>query len=132
MWRNTIPMESGELTEFENHFRFRIHPALREYLLQVNGGYPSPGTFRTEVRERRLIRLLDFRDKTSKDGAFAINNRLRSQIGSHRIVIGEEATGNFVCLERDGTKQYIVVWSHITGAFERSLLDIPAFLRIIG
>lgn len=132
MWRNTIPCESAALTAFEKKFKFTIQSPFREYLLEHNFGISSPGTIPTAVRERRLAQLLDFRDQHNPKGAWAINSRLRDRIGPKRIVIGTDTSGNFVCLERDYQDQYIVVWSHISNNFERSLLDIPALIRAWG
>ena len=132
MWRNVFPIESATLSAFEKKFHFNIQSPLREYLLEHNNGIPSPGTIPTVVRERHLVQLLDFRDPNNPKGAWATNARLRSEIGPQRIIIGTDISGNFVCLERDYQEQYIVVWSHISNNFERSLLDIPALIRAWG
>lgn len=131
-WRNITVIHSFVLTEFERKFNFTIHKDFRAFLLEHNGGIPSPGIFPTTVRERKIARLLDFSDKFSSNGAWEINKRLREQIGPKRIVVGIDSTGNFICLERYYKRQQIVVWSHISGDFEECLLDIPAFLRTIS
>ena len=132
MWRNIIPCTSADLTAFEKKFKFTIQDPFRIYLLEHNSGIPSPGTIPTASRERRIAQLLDFRNSSNPKGAWETNLRLRDQIGSKRIVVGLDSSGNFICLERDYQEQYLVVWSHISGNFERSLLDIPALLRTWG
>lgn len=132
MWRGTRPVESAVLREFEMHFKFRIHPAFREYLSIHNAGFPSPGTFPTIVRERKMESFLDFTDRYTSGGAWKVNERLREKIGPKRIIVGTDSSANFICIERDYQEQYIVVWSHVTGKFERCLLDIPGFIRLIG
>lgn len=132
MWRNKKPLEDATLAEFEKKFKFRIDKDLRGFLLLHNAGSPTPGTFPTSARERKLETFLDFSDKNSSHGAWAINKRLRDKIGEKRIIIGKDNTGNFICLERRYVNQNVVVWSHINNEFEASLIDIPAFLRRIG
>lgn len=132
MWRYIIPVSQGAITEFEQKFLFRIRSPFREFLIDHNNGIPSNGSFPTEKRERKLAQFLDFSDRNPSNGATAINQRLREQIGEKRIVVGRDRSGNLVCLERNYKEQYIVVWSHISGEFERSLLDIPALLQAIN
>ncbi len=133
MWRGIKPISTVELREFENAFRFRITPVFREYLLEHNGGIPTPGIFPTEAnRNRKMQRLLDFTDRYTVQEAWSVNTRLQEAIGEKRIVIGTDTVGNFICLEREYKRQYIVLWNHLTDQFERSLLDIPAFLDTIG
>ena len=132
MWRGIIPLSNASLKEFENTFHFNIDTSLREYLLEHNGGIPTFGTFPTAGKERKIARILDFSDRDLADGAWAVNRRLRNRIGEKRIIIGTDSLGNFVCLERDYRRQYIVLWNHLTDGFEESLWDIPAFLRGIG
>lgn len=132
MWHNTITLEEKNLTEFEKKFQFRMNPEFREFLLTHNAGYPLPGTFTTTKKVRKMKQFLDFNDVESDEGAFEVNLRLRNKIGPKRIIVGIDQTGNFICLERNYARQYIVVWSHITGAFERCILDLPMFMRQIG
>jgi hypothetical protein len=132
MWSNTISLKKTDLRDFEQHFHCKINPAIRLFLADHNAGYPVNAHFPTEAAERRMERLLNFSDRDKSYGAWRINERLRPQIGTHRIVIGVDCDENYVILERDGKQDYIVVWSHITGEFERCLLDIPAFLRAIS
>lgn len=132
MWRGVRPIESAVIREFESHFHFRIQPHIRQYICDNNAGIPSPGCFPTIVRERKMERLLDFDNRTAANSAWAVNSRLRNKIGSKRIIIGTDISGNFICIERNYKEQYIVVWSHVSGQFERCLLDIPGFLRTIG
>lgn len=131
MWRNTVSISSAQLRDFETRFKFKIDPIMREYLIDNNSGHIADGSFQTTSRMRRLERFLNFADRNSPDGAWSINERLRPVIGKNRIIIGIDVTGNYVCLEKSGSKQQIVVWSHITGDFEQSLLDIPALLRTL-
>lgn len=132
MWRNTTPVTNRVIKEFEDAFKFRINPDLRGFLMEHNGGSPGNGTFPTTVRERCLDHLLDFSDKSTNRGAWKINKRMREDIGPKRIVIGKDIQGNFVCLERNYQEQFIVVLSHISETYERSLLEIPAFLRTVN
>lgn len=132
MWRDIIPVSHTTITDFEQQFQFRIRSPFREFLIDHNNGIPSDGIIVTEKRERKLAQFLDFSDAVSNNSAWAINRRLRDQIGPRRIVVGRDRSGNFVCLERDYQEQYIVVWSHITGEFERSLQEIPALLNAIN
>lgn len=132
MWRNVIEISRTQLRSFETHFRFTFHSDLGAYLLTHNNGSVAPGIFPTAVRERKLDRLLDLSDSENEKGAWAVNKRLRKLIGPQRIIIGIDAQGNYVCVERDYRQQKIVVWNHVTDAFEDCLWDIPAFLRYIG
>ena len=132
MWRHTLPLDNLTLSEFERTFSFRIEPVFRSFLLEHNCGCVTPGVFSTVKCERKLWQLLNFADRTGTDGAWAINKRLQEQLGPMRIVVGLDIKGNFVCLEREHKRQKIVVWSHLSGEFEESILDIPAFLRVIG
>lgn len=131
MWRGIRPLSNLLLRDFEKTFNFNISPVFRQYLLDHNGGTPTPGIFPTIVKERKVAKVLDFSDRYSANGAWSINRRLRDQIGEKRIIIGKDSLGNFLCLERNYRKQYIVLWNHLTGDFEESLLDIPAFVRCI-
>lgn len=131
MWRFVIPIKSQTLSDFENHFDFRFNETLRGFILDHNGGSPEAGVFHTTVRVRRIGRLLDFSDKSTPDGAWSFNERLRDKLTDKRIIIGIDAKNNFVCVERHYKHQKIVVWSHVSGEFEDCLLDIPAFLRAI-
>lgn len=131
MWRGIKPLHKLLLKDFETAFQFNITPVFREFLLEHNGGMPTSGIFPTVVKERKIAKLLDFSDRYSTAGAWAINRRLRSQIGDKRIIIGKDSLGNFICLERYYKRQSIVLWNHLTGEFEESAVDIPAFLRII-
>lgn len=131
MWRNTTPIDHITVKDFEDAFKFRINSDFRGFLMEHNGGSPGNGVFPTVTRERCLDHLLDFSDKTSNRGAWMINKRMREEIGPKRIVIGKDIQGNFVCLERNYQEQYVVVLSHISGDYERSVLEIPALLRAI-
>ncbi len=132
MWITTKPISPPEIKEFEQEFHFRLHTDFFNFLQDHNAGTPLDGSFPTTAKERKLKRLLDFQNRTSFDEAWMVNERLRKQIGEKRIIIGTDAIGNFVCLERNHRAQAIVVWNHLTGDFERCLLDIPGFLRAIS
>lgn len=132
MWMGIKPLSRQSLTDFEKTFKFNINPVFREYLLDHNGGIPTPGTFVTAVKERKIDRLLDFSDRYSPAGAWAVNHRLRDEIGEKRIIIGTDSMGNFICLERDYKKQRFVLWNHLTGNYEENIMDISAVLRVIG
>ena len=132
MWRDIIPVSNTEIASFEQQFQFRIRSPFREFLIDHNNGIPSGGTIITQRRERKLAQFLDFSDSIPANSASAINKRLREQIGPKRIVVGRDRSGNLVCLERDYQEQYIVVWSHITGEFERSLQEMPTLLNAIN
>lgn len=132
MWRNITPINPATLAAFEKRFNFRIAEPFKSFLIEHNAGIPSNGTFPTVYRERQLVQFLDFADQKTRNGAWATNTRLRDQIGDQRIIVGLDVKGNYVCLERHWKNQKIVVWSHVTGQFEPSLLDIPAFLRAIN
>lgn len=132
-WYDIKPVEEKELHNFEDAFCFRISEPMRGYLLRHNGGRPVSGTFPTTERARKLEQFLNF----SKEGdprfdAWAVNKRLRSELGGTRIAIGIDTLGNFVCIERHYRHQKVVVWNHLTGKFEPSLLDIPVLLRALG
>lgn len=131
MWRGIKPLSNQLLKDFESAFDFNIHPVFRQYILDHNSGAPTPGIFPTIKKERKVAKFLDFADRYSAAGAWATNRRLRDQIGDKRIIIGKDSLGNFLCLERHYRKQYIVLWNHLTGEFEESLLDIPAFVRCV-
>ena len=131
MWRWIRPLHKLLLRDFETAFQFNITPVFREFLLEHNAGVPTSGIFPTTVKERKIAKLLDFSDRYSVKGAWAINKRLREQIGEKRIIIGKDSLGNFICLERHYKHQTVVVWNHLTGEFEESLLDIAALLRCI-
>lgn len=132
MWRDIIPVSHTNIADFEQHFQFRIRSPFREFLIDHNNGIPSDGAFNTEKRERKIAQFLDFSGAVASNDAWTLNKRLRDQIGSKRIVVGRDKSGNLICLERDYQEQYIVVWSHITGEFERSLQDMPALLQAIN
>lgn len=132
MWRDVIPTSSTDIAAFEEQFKFRIRSPLREFLIDHNNGIPSDGAFVTVRRERKIAQLLDFSDRNPQNSAWTVNRRLREQIGPKRIVVGREHSGNLICLERNYQEQYIVVWSHITGEFERSLQEIPVLLQAIN
>lgn len=132
MWMGIRPLSKQQLTDFEKKFNFNVTPVFRTFLLEHNAGIPNSAIFPTTVKERRLVRLLDFADRQAPTGAWAINQRLRNEIGEKRIIIGMDSLDNFVCLERYYRRQSIVLWNHLTGGFEESLLDISAFLRVIG
>lgn len=127
-----MPVEEKTVSDFENTYHFRIDPVLRQFIIDHNNGIPSPGTFLTTVRERKLERLLDFDDTATEQGAWAINKRLREKIGEKRIIIGIDANSNFVCVERNYKQQYIVVWNHITGKYERCVAAIPVLIRVLA
>ena len=131
-WRNIIPLEDSTLRKFEEVFDFNINRYFREFLLEHNGGIPSPGIFPTVARERKIARILDFSQKSSSRGAWAVNARLRDQLGPKRIVVGVDSAENFICIERKYKRQRIVVWSHVTGDFEECILDIPSFLQVLS
>lgn len=132
MWRSIYPLDTSTIEEFEKKFHFSIDRDMRGFLLEHNGGVPSPGDFPTTVGFRQIARFLDFEDRITKNGAWAINQRLQKHLGKKRIIIGIDRSGGFLCLERDRCQQWISVWSHITGDFDRCLLDIPAFIRRIS
>lgn len=131
MWRGIRPLSNQLLRDFESTFHFNINPVFRQYILDHNGGVPVPGIFPTVRKERKMARLLDFSDRSSATGAWAINQRLRDQIGDKRIVIGTDELGNFLCLERHYRSQRIVLWNHLTEEFEECLLEIPSFVRCV-
>ena len=132
MWRNTYPLTSVQLKNFETAFAFNITLVFRDFLMEHNGGVPTPGTFPTSGSNRRIQRFLNFYENISPSGAWAINRRLREKIGPKRIIFGVDSLGNFLCLERSYKRQFVVLWNHLTGEFEPCLWDIPAFLRGIG
>lgn len=132
MWRNIIRLEEPMLTKFENKFKFNFQEDLRGFILDHNGGTRTPAPFPTAERERKLTRLLDFSNPESSTGAWTLNQRLSSQLGDKRIIIGADQKGNFICVQRHLKQQSIVLWSHVSGDFEDCLLDIPAFLRAIS
>jgi hypothetical protein len=132
MWRSIKPLSSQQLRDFEEEFHFNINPVFRSFLLEHNNGSPIPGVFPTKSMERRFTMFLEFSDRNSKGGAWSINKRLRSLIGPKRIVIGCDPMMNWICLERDHKRQYIVYWNHLNGEFEECLWEIPTFIRSIG
>lgn len=131
MWRNITPITDAQMSAFEKNFDFRIAQPLREFLIDHNGGAPTPGTFPTTVRERKLEYFLDFSDLSYK-GAWGINQRVRKHIGPKMLVIGIDFLGNYVCIQREYKQQEIVLWNHVTNNYEKCLHSIPAFIRTIG
>ena len=132
MWYGASVLSFAQLNLFEKHFQFTFDPALHTFLLEHNGGSVSPGVFPTAVRERRLVKLLDFSSQEDKKGAWQINAKHRNLITEKRIIIGTDDKGNYVCVEQDYRHQMIVVWNHLTDSFEPCLWEIPAFLKYIG
>lgn len=132
MWMNENPIAFTQLNQFEKRFRFTFHPALQKFIQAHNGGNVTPGTFPTNVRERKLLRLLDFSDPESRKGAWQINAKHRSLIGPQRIIIGIDSLGNYVCVQREYKHQTIVVWNHVTDSFEDCLWELPAFIQYVG
>lgn len=131
-WHNVSPLSDDQLSAFERKFRFTIQADLRSYLLEHNNGKKLPDPFPTAGRAYQFAYFLDFSGPESPGGAWEINTRLRKRIGTKRIILGKDAGENWICLERNHKEQYIVVWSHITGNFERCLWDIPTFLQGLG
>lgn len=132
MWRNVSEISNTQMNLFESQFSFRINPPLRDFLLCHNGGSPSPGIFPTTVRNREIAYLLDIADAKSEKGAWAVNRHVRRLITPKRLVIGVDTLGNYVCIEREHKQQQIVLWNHVTNAFEACLWDIPLFLQSLG
>lgn len=133
MWRDVRPLNNEELSCFENEFSFRIHPSFRDFILTHNAGSPSGAAFHTTKRQRKVCWLLDFSDTKGPKGAWAINQRLRSRIGTNRIVIGRDHDLNYILLEKESpTSQKIVVWAHTTMDFEDCAVDLSAFIRLIS
>ena len=131
MWREIRPLASEQLSDFEREFDFKINPDFREFLLDHNNGAPAGVYIPTRTKKRRIHKFLDFADHSSSEGAWAVNLRLREEVGEKRIIFGVDALGNFLCLERNYRKQKVVLWNHLTDEFEPCLLEIPAFLREI-
>lgn len=132
MWRSIKPLSSQNLRDFEDEFRFNINPVFRNFLLEHNNGTPIPGAFPTITMERKITRFFDFADRYSKGEAWWVNKRLKNVIGPKRIIIGFDPMLNWICLERDHKRQYIVFWNHLNGEFEECLWDVPTFIRSIG
>lgn len=132
MWRNTNPISSAQMRSFEQFFSFRINEPLREFLLTHNAGSPIPGEFNTNIRSRRLERLLDISDETSPIGAWAINRRLRKLIGPKRVILGIDDKGNYLCVSRERKQQHFEIWNHVSDQFEESAWEIPQFLSYVG
>lgn len=138
MWKDIKPISAQAIEEFENHFHFSISKDLQLFLREHNAGFNIGATFPVvladgiTVKYIQLDRFFDFSEKAGPQGAWAVNKRVRNQIGKKRIVIGRDRKNNLICLERDYSHQYIVVWSHITMAFERCILEIPAFLSAVS
>ena len=132
MWLDSIPVAAEGLRSFEEAFRFKIDSDFKQYLAERNGGMPMDGRFPTAVKERKLAQLLDFTDMRSNNGAWAVNKRMRKRIGVKRIVIGIDPANNYICLERNYREQFVVVYNLWSCDFERSLLDLSAFMRAIG
>lgn len=127
-WHSISPLSDDQLSDFEQKFRFKIQTDLRLYLLEHNNGRKLPDPFPTTGRKYQFAYFLDFSGPETIGGAWEVNKRLRKRIGAKRIILAKDSSENWICLERDHKEQYIVVWSHITGNFERCQLDIPAFL----
>lgn len=132
MWRNITELQEDMLQEFEKHFSFLLHGTLHAFLLTHNYGCPSPGRFPTDIKDRKISSLLDFSSKTGDRSAWAVNERLRKQIGPQRIIIGIDSLGNYICVERKYQEQRIVLWNHITNCFEPCQWEISEFLRNVG
>jgi hypothetical protein len=128
--RGVKPLNESILQAFEEKFDFHFTTKMRQFLLLNNGGVSS-GAFYTVAMQRTFSSLLDFEDKTSPSGAWAINRRLRKQIGEKRIIIGMDSQKNYICVERNRREQKIVVWSHVTNMFDSCLHDIPSFLSFL-
>lgn len=131
-WLGVRPISSAELTAFEDHFDFRITPVFRTWLLEHNAGLCKSTELPTANKVYHFIRMLDFSKNAGVTEAWKSTERCRTDLGETRIPIGMDAVGNFVCLQRHYKHQDIVVWNHITGAFEPCLLDIPTFIRFAG
>lgn len=132
MWSNLSPITNTQMNLFESHFSFRINPPLRDFLLDHNGGTPTPGIFPTNIRNREIAYLLDFRESRSDKSAWTVNQRVRRLIGPKRLVIGVDSLGNFICIEREHKQQEIVVWNHVTNKFEKAQWNIPVLLQSLG
>lgn len=131
MWRNISDLSNTDLREFESSFHFVIDPIFREFLLSHNNGIPGNAEIQTQTRKRQIGRIYDF-SRTADATAWKINTRLRPVIGDKRIIIGEDITGNFICLNRHYRHQYLSVWSHVQNNFEECILDIPTLLKYIN
>lgn len=128
--RGVKPLSEKTISDFEAKFSFHIDPTLRDFLLMNNGG-SSSGYIYTQAMQRTFSSFLDFEDRTSPNGAWEINRRLRNQIGEKRIIIGRDSYKNYICVERNRQKQKIVVWSHATNQFDPCLHPIPTFLAFL-
>ena len=132
MWSNISPITNTQMNLFESHFSFRIDPPLRDFLLEHNGGSPTSCIFPTNIRNREIAYLLDIRESRSDKSAWTVNQRVRRLIGPKRLVIGVDSLGNFICVEREYKQQEIVLWNHVTNAFEKCQWSIPILLQSIG
>ena len=138
MWKDIKPISEQTLREFEEHFHFNINTDLKQFLQEHNAGccigpsFPVVLADGTTVKHIQLDRFFDFSEKNDPKGAWAVNKRVRKQIGNKRIVIGRDRKNNLVCLERDYSHQYIVVWFHVTMTFQRCILDKAGFMKAIS
>lgn len=125
-------ISSAELKAFEDHFDFHIMPAFRVWLLEHNAGIPKNTELATAKKNRHISYIMDFSRNAGASGAWKSTERCRKEIGNTRIIVGIDNLGNFICLSRHYRHQQIELWNHITGEFEPCLLDISAFIRLIG
>lgn len=132
MWRDTLPVTYTAFNSFEQQFHFKIQEPFREFLMDHNNGIPSDGEILTVKGTTRIARFLDFSGLIQTNSAWEINKRLRPLIGPKRIVVGKDRSDNYICLERSHKEQYLVIWSHITGEFDRFIPDIPTWIASIN
>jgi cell wall assembly regulator SMI1 len=108
-----------DITKFEEEIGYELPEDYKKFLLEHNGGRPSPEGFSFEYRDsKKSSSLLDFfygiQGETEEHYDLATNNQdFKGRIPSDMLVIACDQAGNQICLGLFGNvKGKIYFWDH--------------------
>ena len=131
MWFDQVQLQDPkEIEQFEEAFRFLFPPAFRSYLMELNGARGSQILIPTDLAQRPVTAILDFRKGCQVGSESAWNmNRIMRQIRSEKRVVFGRSGRHLLCMERNRRDRNIVLWNHITQKFEPVTVSVEEFIE---
>lgn len=109
---SAVRATEGDIASFEGELGWSLPADYRSFLLEVNGGRPSPSTFEFITPIGKSGSLVDWLYSLSDDPYYSLRQNREifgSRIPDETFSIGCDPFGNQILMNRDGE---ILFWDH--------------------
>jgi len=114
--KSVSPLTVKDITNVENQLGISFPSDYRNFLLEFNGGKPTPNAFPLHNNPMDTHALLEWFYCISKGNPYDILRNMqimKGRIPKNLITIGEDPGGNLICMSVDGDRTgNIFFWDH--------------------